>query len=62
MQQLPDLEILCPHCKGMRIINGEKHYQTCSNCKGSGFVPTEEGKKILELMRHNFKGIYNATC
>jgi len=44
---LPELEKPCQHCeKG--VIRGA----TCRNCEGVGFLPTEEGLKVLSLLDH----------
>jgi Tryptophan RNA-binding attenuator protein inhibitory protein len=54
---LPPLERLCPKCKG---AGGEKRmyepeWDTCLTCDGAGYVPTSFGKRVLELLRHNFR-------
>ena len=51
------LETLCPVCHGSGGDDSSYPEQRwrCGTCKGVGFVPTEFGKKIVELMRHNFK-------
>lgn len=54
--KLPDLEIRCEKCNGTggeRWINGKLTY--CSYCKGAGYVPTEDGKKILAIIGHNLR-------
>jgi DnaJ-class molecular chaperone len=50
------LETVCCECNGTGTI--ESRYNGTSNCEkcgGSGFVTTEKGARILDLMRHNFK-------
>jgi hypothetical protein len=47
--QLPEMEQLCWKCKG--------RCQRCDQCDGVGYLPTEFGKKILALLRHNLKPI-----
>jgi DnaJ-class molecular chaperone len=52
-----ELETLCPICKGTGGDDSryEEDRWWCHNCRGAGFVPTEIGKLVLSLMRHNFK-------
>lgn len=52
---LPDLEKVCEVCSGKKYAysSEEDAFPDCSNCNGSGFVPTESGKRILDLLRHN---------
>ncbi len=51
-----ELEQNCPDCQGRRgeYLRGEEEgWQACSRCNGSGFVPTELGTRVLNLIRHN---------
>ncbi len=54
---IPDLEAICPSCKGEgRFSDNPPHdFTDCFKCDGAGYVPTESGKKVLNLMRHNFR-------
>lgn len=49
------LDDVCDYCKGDG--NNWPHGQ-CSNCRGSGYAPTDEGEKLLNFIhRHvSFKG------
>jgi hypothetical protein len=43
-------EIECPRCKNDTI-----HRYHCDNCKGLGYMPTDEGESLLTfLRRHSF--------
>jgi DnaJ-class molecular chaperone len=53
--QLPELEQLCPQCKGRGRWNDGSGLDRCNLCGGAGYKPTEFGKKVIALMRHNFK-------
>jgi len=52
------LETKCDQCNGHPYtrINGED--EKCSYCDGAGYVPTEDGEAILQLIRHNFKPMH----
>jgi DnaJ-class molecular chaperone len=55
-QALPELEKICDDCggKGGRFNEyGSGIY--CSTCGGAGYLPTDAGKIVLALMRHNFE-------
>jgi len=48
--KLPVLEILCDCCDG----NGRlKRAGECYECKGTGYIPTTYGRRILELFSHH---------
>lgn len=53
---LPDLDIKCWKCWGSGIVSAvENHGEVieCPECGGVGYIPTDEGLKILEfLQRH----------
>ncbi|WP_425503696.1 hypothetical protein [Luteolibacter flavescens] len=57
LEKLPELEEVCPSCMGRcGTYDSERDSCTdCETCHGSGFVPTETGKKILALVRHNHR-------
>lgn len=50
--ELPVLEIKCDYCDGMGG-NLDRGWSRCPCCEG-GYVPTDAGKQILKLLRHNF--------
>jgi DnaJ-class molecular chaperone len=50
---LPALEVRCDVCGGTGCDEGK-----CSRCNGSGYAPTEDGQKIVELMRHQLSAIF----
>jgi DnaJ-class molecular chaperone len=45
-EDVPEVEVVCPDCHG----GGEVVYRPCSNCDGTGHVPTELGRKILAMV------------
>jgi hypothetical protein len=55
--QLPPLETVCPHCEGRGGDNevGTSRWEDCVTCWGAGHLPTEFGKKVLELIQHNLR-------
>lgn len=53
-----ELEIVCPSCAGVARFNdpeSENGFTSCPRCDGSGFIPTDLGRKVLALVRHNSK-------
>ena len=50
------LEMKCPRCQGLGAPDGDLRYP-CRNCAGRGYVPTDFGNKVIELVRHNFKSL-----
>ena len=48
------LETKCAHCGGTGVI--ERMYDTsddlCSECLGAGYIATDFGKRIIQLVRH----------
>lgn len=51
------LENPCTACEGsggrMGYVND---WHECDKCSGAGYVPTEFGEKLLDLIRHNLRG------
>jgi DnaJ-class molecular chaperone len=54
-EKKPKLEKICPVCKGKCGETELGEFYPCDECNGAGYVPTETGKAILDLMRHNLK-------
>jgi hypothetical protein len=54
MEELPELETVCPECEGRRSW---PKYGICQECKGMGVVPTEFGKRVLDLVLHHRRRI-----
>jgi hypothetical protein len=52
---LPILEEKCPGCRGRGWQRGRGGQERCPLCDGAGYTTTEFGRRILALMRHNFK-------
>lgn len=50
LSSLLELETKCPECKGNGYWEGRGR---CTECHGCGVVPTELGKRVLELFRHH---------
>ena len=53
---LGDLEVSCPFCRGVSQRDSARFSEgtaRCRKCGGAGYVPTEVGKRILSLMKHN---------
>lgn len=48
------LESKCPICEGAGGHEERRQWQSCYFCDGAGYLPTESGKRILDLVRHNF--------
>jgi hypothetical protein len=53
--ELPELETPCVPCqsRGWMLHAGKKHW--CATCDGAGYVPTAFGRKVLNLIRHNWR-------
>ena len=49
--ETPTLEIPCERCGG----DGQWGGARCSRCQGSGYEMTDLGKKVLDLLRHQFR-------
>jgi hypothetical protein len=57
--QPPLLEAKCDRCSGRGWYDeGDGDRQRCGVCNGAGHVPTEWGERILALLRHNFRPLY----
>ena len=56
---LPVLEQPCRKCGGRGTYSGGGDRETCGLCEGAGYVPTEVGMRVLDLMRHNFRPLYD---
>jgi DnaJ-class molecular chaperone len=52
-----ELEKKCAFCNGQ----GRFHGRECEECDGAGYIVTELGKRIRELMRHNFRAMLKET-
>ena len=50
LDKLPELETVCPECDGRCFW--EKRGR-CQKCNGIGVVPTEFGRRVLELVVHH---------
>jgi DnaJ-class molecular chaperone len=52
---MEDLEEKCPACQGSgRDMNKKDNpFCCCPRCYGTGYVPNENGLKVLTLLRHN---------
>jgi len=50
---LPTLEKVCGKCGGCGGEFDRRDWFPCCECKGKGYFPTEAGRRILVLMRHN---------
>ena len=62
VETIPDLEDLCGSCRGKGYDRGRGGPVRCDVCNGAGFISTEFGERILNLMRHNFKPmLHDAT-
>ncbi len=49
------LEEKCKACDGGGVSYGD----SCPSCRGFGYVPTENGEKILTLMRRHLRNLRN---
>lgn len=54
------LEKLCQRCGGTgghkRMYQPE--WDDCPECDGAGYVPTDDGRRILDLIEHNFRQMF----
>jgi DnaJ-class molecular chaperone len=51
--ELPELETKCEDCGGKGFH--PNYAGRCYGCHGTGYITTEFGEKVLELMRRNFR-------
>lgn len=45
------LEVTCPECTGRGAVDGD----TCSQCAGTHYVPTDLGEAVLDLVRRHLR-------
>lgn len=52
---LPELEVKCWRCWGNGVISVENHsgLVPCEECGGLGWLPTEEGKRLLDFVQRH---------
>jgi reverse gyrase len=60
-QESLDLESLCLECGGKCGEQKRGKWYPCHACLGSGYVPSEFGKRVVALIRHNLKQILQDT-
>ena len=50
-----ELEVVCTYChgKGRWQEDGNGRDRVCGMCDGAGYIPTEFGVRVLQLVRHN---------
>jgi hypothetical protein len=50
-----ELEVRCKECEGTGGLADsiDRSWSNCAGCKGAGWIPTDLGKRILDLMKHN---------
>lgn len=62
IEEIPNLETQCTACGGASqyYCSEDDCFKACEKCNGSGFVPTDFGKRVLSLVRHNAKVSFNA--
>ena len=53
-----EFQVFCDACEGTGDDTGYGGGERCKQCNGAGFVPTELGRKILELVRNNFNSMW----
>jgi Tryptophan RNA-binding attenuator protein inhibitory protein len=56
-----ELEEPCASCGGQRGEMELGNWYPCPICEGAGYVPTRFGKKILDLLKHNFNPLLRAA-
>ncbi len=52
---LPELETKCWQCWGSGVIPWNDHAELidCPGCGGLGWIPTDEGKRLLDFLRRH---------
>ena len=58
---LPELETSCPVCGGAGGETERREWTDCYRCNGAGYLPTEAGKRVLALLKHNFRPLLKET-
>jgi hypothetical protein len=61
VQSIPQLETLCRRCEGTGKIRDGGQKVDCDKCDGAGYSTTPFGKKVVELMSHNFRPMLEKT-
>ena len=56
---LPVLDQPCRKCGGRGTYGGGGVRERCGLCDGAGYVPTAFGDRVLALVRHNFRPMYD---
>jgi hypothetical protein len=51
------LEVRCERCGGRGCFRECGAASACPSCGGAGYIPTDAGKQILSLLRHNLENI-----
>jgi|HubBroStandDraft_2_1064218.scaffolds.fasta_scaffold1834862_2 hypothetical protein len=55
-----ELETPCEACGGERghFTEYPQYWKPCGLCNGAGFVPTPFGERVLALLEHNFRPMF----
>lgn len=53
-----ELEVTCRKCNGSGCVRDGGERCACPLCEGAGFEPTELGERVLALVRHNFRPMF----
>ena len=59
LPEFPELEHSCQECagKGGQTAMYADDWEVCSACMGAGYIPTDFGRKVLALMRHQKRAL-----
>jgi hypothetical protein len=57
LARLPELETRCESCEGRGGHTERGKWYDCIYCRGAGALPTETGKQVLALVRHNLRSM-----
>ncbi|MBV9657134.1 MAG: hypothetical protein JO295_03385 [Verrucomicrobia bacterium] len=59
LSQLPPLEHCCQDCggKGGRAAMYADEWEVCPACLGAGYIPTDFGRSIVALIRHQERSL-----
>lgn len=50
-----EFQTRCPECRSTgEVLDGRGVPSPCVVCRGRGYIPTELGEKVLDLVRRNF--------